>query len=233
MTVWWTSSARIVPSFTGQMARVSDTIASPISFIWTRRGRSQASLNHSSPFFFVLTPDLCEGTGFATFHLPPPLNTITLGICMDLNPRSPWTLEGGPYELADHCLETGSSLLILLNAWLDSEKEEDRDEDISTMNYWATLLRPLWYQKVVSSNDEGAELKKTLEDVETVVVVCNRSGIENGKRSNNSKFLGILYATGAKFAGSSSLFRLRQSAGRPWLLESMSRRQEGVCVWST
>lgn len=157
------------------------------------------------------------GTGFATFHLPPPLNTVTLGICMDLNPRSPWTVEKGPYELADHCLETGSSLLILLNAWLDSEEEEDSDDDISTMNYWATLLRPMWYRKVVEPNDEAAELKKALEDVETVVVICNRSGIENG----------------AKFAGSSSLFRLRQSAGRPWLVENMSRRQEGVCVWST
>ncbi|KAH9047681.1 carbon-nitrogen hydrolase [Lactarius hengduanensis] len=157
------------------------------------------------------------GTGFATFHLPPPLNTVTLAICMDLNPRSSWTIDGGPYELADHCLETGSNLLVLLNAWLDSEKEEDRDEDLSTMNYWATLLRPLWYRKGDEPNDEGAELKKAPEDVETVVVVCNRSGIENG----------------AKFAGSSSLFRLRQSAGKPWLLENMSRRQEGVCVWRT
>ena len=104
---------------------------------------------------------------------------------MDLNPRSPWTVEDGPYELADHCLETGSSLLILLNAWLDSENEEDREEDISTMNYWATLLRPLWYRKADGSNDED---KKALEDVETVVVVCNRSGIENGKRFSNLKF---------------------------------------------
>ncbi|KAH8978893.1 carbon-nitrogen hydrolase [Lactarius akahatsu] len=97
------------------------------------------------------------GTGFATFHLSPPLNT------------------------------------------LDSEKEEDRDEDLSTMNYWATLLRPPWYRKGDEPNDEGAELKKAPEDVETVVVFCNRSGIENG----------------AKFAGSSSLFHLRQGAGKP------------------
>jgi len=151
------------------------------------------------------------GTGFATFYLPPPLNTVTLAICMDLNPTLPWTADGGPYELADHCLKTGSSLLVLLNAWLDSEQEEDRDEDLSTMNYWASLLRPLWYRKGDEPTDE---LQK---DVETVVVVCNRSGIENG----------------AKFAGSSSLFRLRQSAGKPWLLENMNRRQEGVCVWST
>ena len=164
------------------MARASDIIASPISFIWTRRGRSQVSLiDQTLPLVLVLTSDLCEGTGFATFHLPPPLNTVTLGICMDLNPRSPWTVDGGPYELADHCLETESSLLILLNAWLDSETEEDREEDFSTMNYWATMLRPLWHRKVCKPNDEGAGLKKAREEVETVVVVCNRSGIENGK----------------------------------------------------
>ena len=187
MVASWTSSARIVLSYMGQTVRASDIIASPISFIWTRRGRSQVSLNDPPPSLSRsdVRSLLCGGTGFATFHLPPPLNTVTLGICMDLNPRSPWTVEGGPYELADHCLETRSSLLILLNAWLDSENEEDREEDISTMNYWATLLRPLWYRKVDESNNE---VKKAPEDVETVVVVCNRSGIENGKRSNNLKF---------------------------------------------
>jgi hypothetical protein len=35
------------------------------------------------------------------------------------------------------------------------------------------------------------------------------------------------------FAGSSALFHLRQGAGKPVLLETMSRRQEGVCVWTT
>jgi len=134
----------------------------------------------------TLMPDISKGTGFATFHLPPPLNTVTLAICMDLNPRSPWTIDGGPYELADHCLQTGSNLLILLNAWLDSGEEEDRNEDLSTMNYWATLLRPLWYRK----GDEGAGLKEAPEDVETVVVVCNRSGIENGEHFNKLNILG-------------------------------------------
>ncbi|KAI9433244.1 carbon-nitrogen hydrolase [Lactarius psammicola] len=177
---------------------------------------ARAGHHRKSHLFYMDKTWAKPGPGFATFHLPPPLNTVTLAICMDLNPRSPWTVDGGPYELADHCLKTGSSLLILLNAWLDSEKEEDRDEDISTMNYWATLLRPLWYRKSDEPNDEGAEPKKAPEDVETVVVVCNRSGIENG----------------AKFAGSSSLFRLRQSAEKPWLLENMSRRQEGVRLWS-
>ncbi|KAI9443336.1 carbon-nitrogen hydrolase [Lactarius indigo] len=116
----------------------------------------------------------------------------------------------GPYELADHCLTKGSNLLILLNAWLDSEKEEDRDEDLSTMNYWATLLRPLWYRKGEETQRRRRRNKEST----------------GGRRNSGSE-------NGAKFAGSSSLFRLRQSAGKPWLLENMSRRQEGVCVWRT
>ena len=104
---------------------------------------------------------------------------------MDLNPRSPsWTIDGGPYELAEHCLKTGSGLLILLNAWLDSEIEKDWEEDISTMNYWATMLRPLWYRMGNNgSNGEDAEPPNISEDTETIVVVCNRSGTENGKHS--------------------------------------------------
>ena len=101
---------------------------------------------------------------------------------MDLNPQSSWTIEGGPYEVADHCLETGSNLLILLNAWLDSKEEQDEEEDIWTMNYWATRLRPLWYRTHNSSNEADAQLPETPKDVETVVVVCNRSGVENGEQ---------------------------------------------------
>jgi len=180
-----------------------------------------------SHLFYMDKPWAKAGPGFVSFHLPPPLNTVTLAICMDLNPRSPWSFDGGPYELAEHCLKTGSNLLVLLNAWLDSEKDREREEDFSTMNYWALLLRPLWDRVGSSSsstwgssNAEGSSAsappRESGGDTETVVVVCNRSGFENG----------------STFAGSSSLFRLRQSVGKPVLLENMSRRQEGVCVWT-
>jgi protein N-terminal amidase len=107
---------------------------------------------------------------------------------MDLNPRSPsWTFDGGPYELAEHCLKTGSGVLILLNAWLDSEEEKDMEEDISTMNYWATLLRPLWFRMGDNNNrsngEEDAEPQNSILSAapETIVVICNRSGTENGE----------------------------------------------------
>ena len=107
---------------------------------------------------------------------------------MDLNPRSPsWTIDGGPYELAEHCLKTGSSLLILLNAWLDSEKEQDVQVDISTLNCWATMLRPLWHRMGNDGSNQAEDVaaaeppRTESEDTETVVVVCNRSGDENGE----------------------------------------------------
>ncbi|KAJ7464693.1 carbon-nitrogen hydrolase [Mycena galericulata] len=55
------------------------------------------------------------GTGFATFSLPPPLRTVSLGICMDLNAMPPhsWTIETGPYELADYCLTEKTNVLVL------------------------------------------------------------------------------------------------------------------------
>jgi len=168
---------------------------------------------------------------------------------MDLNPQSPsWTLDEGPYELADHCQKTESGLLILLNAWLDSEEVMDMEEDISTMNYWATRLRPLWYRMPVGNNGEDgepevAEPQNISEDPETIVVICNRSGTENGESIPYTCTQGlenaiaerglIAFTVGATFAGSSSLFRLRQNSGRPLLLENMSRRQEGVCLWTT
>lgn len=155
---------------------------------WAKPGKSSINLMERASFLISKNPSnqRRSGPGFATFHLPPPLNTVTLGICMDLNPKSPsWTFDGGPYELADHCLKTESGLLVLLNAWLDSEEEKDMEEDISTMNYWATLLRPLWYR--MGNNGEDAESQNTSEDSETIVVVCNRSGTENGAHSLYSR----------------------------------------------
>ena len=59
-----------------------------------RRYTDQPSSALCSP---ALTPT--PGTGFATFDLPPPLGTLSLGICMDLNVQPPalWDdLDAGP-----------------------------------------------------------------------------------------------------------------------------------------
>lgn len=110
---------------------------------------------------------------------------------MDLNPQPPaeWTAHG-PYEVANHCLKTHSNILIMLNAWLDTKEDEENDCDWLTVNYWAARLRPLWVKTVDSgssnSSDDAEESSsedtvRTADDgVETLVVICNRSGEENG-----------------------------------------------------
>ncbi|TFK85333.1 carbon-nitrogen hydrolase [Polyporus arcularius HHB13444] len=165
------------------------------------------------------------GTGFVTFHLPPPLNVVSLGICMDLNVQPPavWDLTLGPYEIAEYCIAQKTNLLVLLNAWLDSGSSPDEDIDWQTINYWATRLRPLWAQ-VVKEDAAAAEAVGHAGDPEEgrrpgeelVVVVCNRCGEENG----------------ITFAGSSSLFSLTRGAGRPKLVHCMGRREEGLEVWT-
>ncbi|CAA7263962.1 unnamed protein product [Cyclocybe aegerita] len=162
-----------------------------------------------------------EGDGFKTFHLPSPLNTVCLGICMDLNPRSPWTLGGGPYELADHCVAQNANVLILLNAWLDSKTEVEETSDWSTLNYWASRLRPLWTNGRGDDEDEDggdtqADLGSQDEGKETIVVVCNRCGEEND----------------TLFAGTSAIFSMIAGSGRPKLLDMMERHEEGVRIWN-
>ncbi|GJE88441.1 carbon-nitrogen hydrolase [Phanerochaete sordida] len=151
------------------------------------------------------------GTGFATYNLPHPLRTLALGICMDLNAQPPalWTLEDGPYELAQHCVDARANVLLLLNAWLDSGAPSDDGKDWSTLNFWVARLRPLWAES--SAGGHGDE-----DGPETTVIVCNRSGEENGE----------------KFAGTSAIYSLRRGSGRPRLLHSMDRTTEGVAIWT-
>ncbi|CCM04918.1 uncharacterized protein FIBRA_07115 [Fibroporia radiculosa] len=155
------------------------------------------------------------GTGFVTFDLPSPLNTVSLGICMDLNTEPPamWTLLDGPYEMANYCIERKTTLLVLLNAWLDSGRGSDEETDWQTVNYWAARLRPLWVKDSVQ--DERADGQS--DDVEeTFVIVCNRCGKENGMT----------------FAGSSSLFNMRRGSGKPRLLHTLGRQEESIAVWT-
>ncbi|KAJ7741349.1 carbon-nitrogen hydrolase [Mycena metata] len=148
------------------------------------------------------------GNGLATFALPPPLRTVSLGICMDLNPHPPphsWTIENGPYEVADHCLIEKTNVLVLLNAWLDSGEQTEDDYDMHTLDYWADRLRPLW-------------LPSSPPSQETLVVVCNRGGAEKGK----------------KFAGSSGAFRMLQGRGKSGILRAaLGREDEDVLVWDS
>lgn len=136
------------------------------------------------------------GTGFVTFHLPPPLMTLSLGICMDLNVQPPaeWVgLDTGPYEIAEYCVAQRTRVLVLLNAWLDSKEAPEEEKDWRTINYWALRMRPLWAKVVAegwpdsededrhSDGSDGAGEEQGRQDgEELLVVICNRTGTENG-----------------------------------------------------
>ncbi|KXN82788.1 Protein N-terminal amidase, partial [Leucoagaricus sp. SymC.cos] len=154
------------------------------------------------------------GSGFTTFSLPPPLNSVTLAICMDLNPFPPtdWRLETGPYELADYCHGQNTDVLVLLNAWLDPDSEPDDEPSWSTLQYWAARLRPLWHR--MSENDDKVHMSHG--EKTTTVVICNRSGEENG----------------VTYAGSSALFQMSRAHGKPKLMGMMSKEEEGIRVWT-
>ncbi|KAH7925565.1 carbon-nitrogen hydrolase [Leucogyrophana mollusca] len=181
-------------------------------------------------------PWAIPGFGFSTLSLPAPMGRTTLAICNDLNVQGPATwesLEDGPYELAQHCQNEGTQLLVLLNSWLhpDGSDEPDPDDDqgsISeegnpesiaddlepewrTLNYWAMRLRPLW-----AAEDRRVDGYETNKSDHTLVLICNRFGDE----------------LGATFAGSSALLSLRRGSGRPRLLHAMGQREEGVGIWT-
>jgi protein N-terminal amidase len=74
---------------------------------------------------------------------------------MDLNPQiDNWRLSEAPYELASHCISNKANVLILLNAWLDSEKDQNEAYDWSTLNYWAARLQPLWANDEENRSDD-------------------------------------------------------------------------------
>ncbi|KAK0239444.1 carbon-nitrogen hydrolase [Armillaria nabsnona] len=175
------------------------------------------------------------GTGFTTFPLtfpytppgskapplPPTTLTVSLGICMDLNPHPPNLWD--EYEIASYCQSTQSDVLILLNAWLDSamsgnpasegieiDEEDERDAmepDWQTLRYWAGRLRPLWDASSAASDSSSWT---------TCVVVCNRTGLENDHL----------------FAGSSAIFRMKPGyPAKPHVLDVMGCREEGARFW--
>ncbi|KAF8073961.1 carbon-nitrogen hydrolase [Lyophyllum atratum] len=123
---------------------------------------------------------------------------------------------------------------------LEAEDDEDNEPDWYTLRYWAARLRPLWRRdgrrrgsnetmysdgSIGSVGNEEEAVEDAIEDVEeeeekppheTIVVLCNRTGKENGK----------------VFAGSSAIFSMRAGSGRPKLLDMMGRQEEGVRVWN-
>lgn len=186
-----------------------------------------------------------------TFHLPPPLTTLSLGICMDPNVQPPaeWAgLDTGPYEIAEYCVAQRTRVLVLLNAWLDSKEAPEEEKDWRTINYWALRLRPLWGKVVAEGWPDSDEEDQDSDDSnstgeepgrqpgeELLVVICNRTGTENGtfpQSLMSSQTQTLTESAGVTFAGSSSLFSMSRNSGRPRLVRALGRQQEAAVVWT-
>ena len=145
---------------------------------------------------------------------------------MDLNVQRPveWRTLEGPYELASHCVAENSNLLIVLNAWLESPEDIGEDHAWTTMNFWAHRLRPLWEQPEGTSTKNQRVMN---------VVVCNRTGEENGESFVTSfcdETRAALYP-GKKFCGSSCSFKMDNTSGEPRLKHAMGKDEEGISLW--
>lgn len=153
---------------------------------------------------------------------------------LNAQPPADWKTRGPPYEVAEYALEEDVDVVVMLNAWLDSgvkhyeskhsddgevmkemkadwgreeEDENDFDDifDWTTVEFWATRLKPLWVQGGASSllqhdttqvhlsgSDSSAKEQEESKDEEetqgevcasdrrTIVVICNRTGEEKG-----------------------------------------------------
>jgi protein N-terminal amidase len=99
---------------------------------------------------------------------------------MDLNPLPENLTWPAPCELASFALSNRSQILVILCAWLDSKEDPRSAWDTTTIQFWIERLLPLWSK---SSPDlrpmNGMEVPDDHD--ETIVVICNRSGLERGK----------------------------------------------------
>lgn len=146
---------------------------------------------------------------------------------MDLNMQKPseWKSLEGPYEIASYCVAENSNLLILLNAWLESPDDIGEDYAWETLNFWAARLRPLWEKRRGSSANDRREMS---------VVVCNRTGKENGESFGLALCdgTGVVRYLGRKFCGSSCSFQMNNSFGKPKLKNVMGKDEEGISLWT-
>ena len=116
---------------------------------------------------------------------------------MDLNPQPSNTDDDPPpvyYELAEFAVQKNARILVVLCAWVHSGHSPDSQLDMINTAYWTERVRPLWERPEISVNHAGTSLhppalgpsttRETLEaveDRETIVVISNRTGIEQGE----------------------------------------------------
>ena len=188
---------------------------------------------------------------------------------MDLNPHPP-NMDDDPspvYELAEFAVQKNARILVVLCAWLHSGYPPDSEWDTANIDYWTERVRPLWEWPEISVNHAGTsipplalgpsttrETLEAVEDRETIVVISNRTGIEQGEylaitllqrrcisikiwpASKNlvglfEKFPPLIYLAGSTFGGCSLVLKCNPIIGTPEIVGVVSRTFEGVRVW--
>lgn len=123
---------------------------------------------------------------------------------MDLSPKK-FEAPFNAFEFATHCVEKRVTLVLVTMAWLSQSQEvatttmraEPTEPELATVKYWALRMSPLMRT-----------------DHETVVITCNRCGIEGS----------------TVFAGSSSILRFPGSTGSTITHDSLGWATEGVLL---
>jgi protein N-terminal amidase len=171
------------------------------------------------------------GTGFACFpNLASPLSTLSLGICMDLNPAPEHADWPAPCELASFALANRSRVLVIICAWLQSEGDPNSPWCLTTINYWLARLLPLWNKDspdLIPIDDYPAP-----EDHdETIVVLCNRTGLERGTPLIASIDCQAPYHpeyVGSQFAGCSMVIKCSRKWGKWDVVGLVNKSFEGL-----
>jgi protein N-terminal amidase len=87
---------------------------------------------------------------------------MSIGICMDLNPKD-FITPFKAFEYAHFLLQHDVRLVVIPMAWLLPEDEDREMPSLGRVEYWACRLSPL-----------------LTDDTVRTVVVCNRTGDEEG-----------------------------------------------------
>ncbi|WVO17638.1 hypothetical protein L204_105335 [Cryptococcus depauperatus] len=159
-----------------------------------------------------------EGEGFKYFDLPQPLGRLTIGICMDMNPKdfiAPWDA----FELANFCRDNAVDVLVVPMNWLNPPgetpegvlSEDPNGPSLANINYWAARLTPLHDPTPNYSDQEGLNADKGKE---VVFVACNRIGEEEG----------------LTFIGTSSVMAISSQPSRVELIECCTISEEKVLI---
>lgn len=180
-------------------------------------------LAHYRKSFLYYTDETWASEGDGTFFNGeiPALGSVSMGICMDINPyrfEAPWTA----YEFATHCVAKKTDLVVLSMAWLTRLMPaelalEPQQPDMETVAYWLERFFPCTVEP------EG----------DVVLVFANRSGLEGEVGRAIETADGAVLQGGAQvcYAGSSCVMHIQH--GQVQIFDMLGKSEERLLVVDT